>query len=257
MHESIRASLDLYLKNECVPNLLFFGPIGSGKKTLVEWFIQRIFDADKERITQYTLWVNCAYGKGIKFIRENLKHFAKTNVCDARFKIIILHNADKLTSDAQSALRRCIEEFSFNTRFFMITTNKYKLLKPILSRLSEIYVPQNDNLHQLQVMQAFPRSAQEKARLLRLRAVIKALTPESNLAQLTQALIDDAYSAVDIAHYVEVMCDMDTVAKYTWLMYYTKIKSDFRNEAMLMFVLLHWLTHPGDFRPELGVLSPM
>jgi hypothetical protein len=106
-------------------------------------------------------------------------------------------------------------------------------------------------------MVAFPRSAQEKARLVRLRTVMKALTPDSNLAEVTQTLIADAFSAVDIAHYVEVMCDMDTVSKYTWLMYYTKIKSDFRNEAMLMFVLLHWLTHPGDFRPELGVLSPM
>jgi DNA polymerase III delta prime subunit len=36
-----------------------------------------------------------------------------------------------LTIDAQSALRRCIEQFSFNTRFFIIIENKHKLLKPI------------------------------------------------------------------------------------------------------------------------------
>ena len=50
-------------------------------------------------------------------------------------------NADKLTCDAQSALRRCIEQFSFNTRFFIVTSNKCKLLKPILSRFAVIYVP--------------------------------------------------------------------------------------------------------------------
>jgi tmRNA-binding protein len=44
--------------------------------------------------------------------------------------------------DAQSALRRCIELFSHNTRFFIIAEDKYNLMKPILSRFCEIYVPE-------------------------------------------------------------------------------------------------------------------
>jgi hypothetical protein len=42
--------------------------------------------------------------------------------------------------DAQSALRRCIELFSHNTRFFIIAEDKYNLMKPILSRFCEIFV---------------------------------------------------------------------------------------------------------------------
>ena len=57
--------------------------------------------------------VNCSHGKGIKFIREGIKIFCtKTNIQSedgANFKTIILINADQLTIDAQSALRRCIE----------------------------------------------------------------------------------------------------------------------------------------------------
>ena len=65
--------------------------------------------------------VNCAHGKGIKFVREELKFFAKTNMKNkCNFKTVILSNADKLTVDAQSALRRCIELFSHTTRFFII-----------------------------------------------------------------------------------------------------------------------------------------
>ena len=89
--------------------------------------------------------VNCAHGKGIKFIRDELKFFAKTHINSNGgdvFKSIVLSNADKLTIDAQSALRRCIELFSHTTRFFIIVEDKYKLLKPILSRFCEIYVPE-------------------------------------------------------------------------------------------------------------------
>ena len=69
------------------------------------------------------MYINCAHGKGIRFIRDELKFFAKTNIQHKNgniFKSVILFNADKLTTDAQSALRRCIEQFSHTTRFFIV-----------------------------------------------------------------------------------------------------------------------------------------
>jgi len=87
--------------------------------------------------------INCAHGKGIKFVRDELKFFAKTHIHSEGgniFKSIILLNADKLTMDAQSALRRCIELFSHNTRFFMVVENKYKLLKLNLHKLLVLYL---------------------------------------------------------------------------------------------------------------------
>ena len=104
-----------------------------------------IYNNDKYRIKQNVMHVNCSHGKGIKFIREDLKHFAKTHINTQNgslFKSIILTNADKLTIDAQSALRRCIEVFSHTTRFFIVVEDKYKLLRPILSRFCEIYIPE-------------------------------------------------------------------------------------------------------------------
>ena len=57
------------------------------------------------------------------------------------FKSIVLFDAEKLTTDAQSALRRCIETFSHNTRFFIIVQNIDNLLNKILSRFCNIYIP--------------------------------------------------------------------------------------------------------------------
>ena len=107
--------------------------------------------------------VNCSHGnKGIKFIRDEFKFFAKTNIqtnYGVPFKSIVLLNADCLTIDAQTALRRCIELFSHSTRFFIIVKDKHRLLNPILSRFCEIHVPEPEtgsSFHQQQLVRQFP-----------------------------------------------------------------------------------------------------
>ena len=129
-HRPIIEKLDYFYHTQKIPNIIIHGSSGTGKRTLVYDFINKIYNHDKQKIKMNVMTVNCAHGKGIKFIREDLKFFAKTNVqsnSGVLFKSIILLNADFLTIDAQSALRRCIELFSHNTRFFIIVENKNKL----------------------------------------------------------------------------------------------------------------------------------
>jgi replication factor C small subunit len=145
IHSDIKKKLDYFIKQKKIPNIIFHGVSGCGKNALVSEFVNNVYGGDKHAIQTYVMNVNCAHGKGIRFIREDLKFFSKTNV-DLRdgdiFKTVILLNADKLTIDAQSAIRRCIELFSRSTRFFIIVEDKYKLLRPILSRFCEIYIPE-------------------------------------------------------------------------------------------------------------------
>jgi hypothetical protein len=143
-HKNIHNKLDVFIKNRKIPNIIFYGPHGSGKTYILNRFIHAVYDGDKTAMRNYVMRANCAHGKGIRFIREELKFFAKTNIDmkdGAIFKSVILTNADKLTIDAQSALRRCIELFSSSTRFFIVVENKDSLLKPILSRFCDIYIP--------------------------------------------------------------------------------------------------------------------
>jgi hypothetical protein len=135
--------LNYFLLTKQIPNIIFHGVSGSGKRTIVNKLLLEIYGGDTSKLKSNVMMVNCSHGKGIKFIREELKFFAKTNMQsthDIMFKSIVLLNADSLTIDAQSALRRCIESFSYNTRFFIVIENKQKLLNPILSRFCEIYV---------------------------------------------------------------------------------------------------------------------
>ena len=234
------------LEKDCVPNLLFCGPSGCGKKTMVTRFIHEIYMNDKVKISKYVMWVNCAYGKGIKFIRDNLKFYAKTNISDnCHFKTVVLHNAEHLTCDAQSALRRSIEQFSFNTRFFFITNDKHKLLKPILSRLSEIAIAKHDNYHIQAVNIAFPVVKKDRDLTNALKLVMSKLTTESNLFETAQSLYDHAYSGRDIVKYVEGS-DVDTIFKYEWLLFYYNHRENFRVEIMFMYILLYTFV----FRPK-------
>ena len=80
IHNDIKNKLNYFIKIKKIPNIIFHGVSGCGKNTLVNNFIHDIYHNDKEMIKNYVMEVNCAHGKGIKFIREELKFFAKTNI---------------------------------------------------------------------------------------------------------------------------------------------------------------------------------
>ena len=208
------------------PNLIIHGGSGGGKMTLVRWFVNLLYQNHKMYMADYVMYVNCAFAKGIKFIRENLKYFAKTNIhLSGMFKIIVLSNADQLTCDAQSALRRCIEQFSFNTRFFMVTTEKCKLLKPIISRFAEIYVPAHVNWHAQMVEKALPHDLTRQAELEEI------LSSAMLLVEKVAVLHDRAFSALDVAKGRD--CG--------WLLDFDKRRGDYRNERLLLCTVLHHL----------------
>ena len=137
---SVQKKLDFFIEEKKIPHIIFHGC--GDKRLVLQTFINKVYNHDKELMKKYVLYINCAHGKGIRFIRGQLKFFAKMNIKndDGIFKSIVLFDADKLTNDAQSALRRCIELFSHTTRFFMVIIDIDKILKPILSRFCSIYI---------------------------------------------------------------------------------------------------------------------
>jgi Cdc6-like AAA superfamily ATPase len=241
-----------YLEHKQIPNLLFHGPSGSGKKTILQHFLKQLYP-DKETLEQQVMYVNCAYGKGIKFIREELKFFAKTHINSNggdTFKSIVLLNADKLTMDAQSALRRCIELFSHNTRFFIIVEDKYKLLKPILSRFCEIYIPEpvvNDkcvNLYQHILDKTFNLREQKHPRDDWLHKYLLKNKENMNVEKImihSTKLYEKGYSGLDLIEYINKKQELPLVKKYELLFTFHKIRKEFRNEKLLIMFILNFL----------------
>ena len=241
-----------------IPNILFHGPSGSGKRTIVNEFIHKIYDDDREKIKSFVMYVNCSHGKGIKFIREELKFFAKTHINSNGgniFKSIVLLNADKLTMDAQSALRRCIELFSHNTRFFIIAEDKYNLMKPILSRFCELYIPEpvlNDNiinLYQYNLNEVFKMKEIKIHRLDWLKKeLIKSVNKKINVEDLMALCVkiyEKAYSGLDIMNLLETTkfleCTITTEKRYELLICFNRVRKEFRNEKLLILFILNFI----------------
>jgi len=120
-----------------IPHILFYGSSNSGKKYNLERLLNTIYTKENKKL--YTMYIYCSKCKGIKVIRDEIKDFAKQQINQVPFKSIIIYDAENLTIDAQYSLRRCIEVYSKNTRFFIITHNKDKLISPICSRFVQIY----------------------------------------------------------------------------------------------------------------------
>jgi len=251
--ESVQRCLDSFYYSRKIPHIIFHGPSGSGKRTIVEGFLSQIYGADKAKMKSNIMWVNCAHGRGrgIKFIREDLIFFAKSNIqfnCGVVFKTIVLLNADSLTTDAQSALRRCIELFSFNTRFFIIVENKDKLLNPILSRFCEVYVPEvitngkTLNLHRYTIENAFHLEDHKKSQSDNLSNKMANISTmgHKELVNLVAGLYENGFSCLDLVEWFKINSEMDPKLVSSIVLCFHKIKGEYRCEKLLMLYLLDY-----------------
>jgi DNA polymerase III delta prime subunit len=247
--------VDLYDNNK-LPNLLLYGNNLLGKKTLLEHLLLHIYKT-YENIENNTLILNCSLGKGnIKFIRENLKFFANTitHKTISTFKSIVLLNADKLTLDAQSALRRSIE-LCGHSKFFIITDNRNKLIKPILSRFSNIFC---NETNMGKIYKSLTKISNVNNQYNKIIVIIKELDIKLNnleLMQLNNDIISYEKNKL-VLHYCTLIYNKGISANnlldyfrnnqlenseyYKFIFCYDIYKKEVRIELFLIFIILYY-----------------
>lgn len=251
IHSQIKSRLATFRENGQIPNLLFYGPVGSGKTTLIRDFIADIYRHDRVLQGQCVKHVNCSVNlsNDAQFIREEIKFFAQQQIADiqAPFKIVVLENASDLSIETQSALRRCIEIYMAKTRFFIDTTTKNGIIKPILSRFCEIYVDtpidlrthKPINLHK-QYMATEIRNQVSRLvnnRLHNLRQRLQKYLGEDksyNVCDVAEELYDAGISASDVLSILET----DVTNKYQNLVFsFYTLQTHIHDERLLMATL--------------------
>jgi len=122
-----------FLNDKLVNNCILYGKSGVGKTTYTNILIDSIYDDNGKK--QNVIKLNASDERGIETVRKKIKTFAKQMVQgDYDFKIIVLDEADTLTNEAQTALRRVIEVHSNSTRFIFICNYIDNIIEPIKSR---------------------------------------------------------------------------------------------------------------------------
>lgn len=131
-NKSIIKTFKKYVETKYLPHILFHGPSGTGKTSTIYACARQLYGEDYEFMV---LEINASEERGIEVVRNKIKEFISSKCLFASnqslFKLVILDEADSMTSDAQSMLRRLIEDFTSNARFCLIC-NKIKSIDPAL-----------------------------------------------------------------------------------------------------------------------------
>jgi replication factor C small subunit len=131
----IVSRLKNFVRDRNLPHLLFVGPAGVGKTTSILALAQDLYGPGYR---SFILELNASDERGIDVIREKVKNFARTAAISSEvpFKILIMDEADSLTSAAQHALRRTMEMYTRTCRFCLIGNYSERIIEPIQSRCS-------------------------------------------------------------------------------------------------------------------------
>lgn len=137
---SVRELVEHWISEGSVPNILLYGPAGTGKTTLAKILIKGVGVEDID-----VLYVNGSKeGRKIDWLREKLESFCATMPFGS-FKIVMIDEADYLNKDSvQPAMRNLMEDYSDSVRFIMTCNYHHKIIPPLKSRCQELEISKSD-----------------------------------------------------------------------------------------------------------------
>ena len=123
-------------QNDAPQALLFYGPPGTGKTSAAYVIARTMLGEDFNSVN--FIESNASDDRGISYIREELKFAMRSKPLGVSRKVILLDEADGLTTQAQDAMRQLIEKYSGNA-MLILTCNELEKIRPAIRSRCSIY----------------------------------------------------------------------------------------------------------------------
>ncbi|KAF7148203.1 hypothetical protein RHSIM_Rhsim03G0049600 [Rhododendron simsii] len=170
VHEDVAQNLKKLVTEQDCPHLLFYGPPGSGKKTLIMALLRQMFGPSAEKVkVENKTWKVDAGTRTIDLelttlastyhvelnpsdagfqdryiVQEIIKEMAKNRPIDTKgkkgFKVLVLNEVDKLSREAQHSLRRTMEKYSASCRLILCCNSSSKVTEAVRSRCLNVRI---------------------------------------------------------------------------------------------------------------------
>lgn len=198
-HKDIIAKLEKICLDDSIPNLIFYGPSSSGKKTLINIFLEMIYDETVHNMndTKYTI-VGSSSSSEVSILQSNFHILIEPNNNNSdkyivqdiikeyamrapmnffktkkTFKIVLIKNVQNLSYHAQTSLRRTMELYAKTCKFIMISSSLSKVIEPIKSRCHAIRVPRPTKQEILKTLQYITNEENIQIKKKEIKKIIK------------------------------------------------------------------------------------
>ena len=124
-------------------NLLFIGPVGCGKTSLLYAMIREYYGIHKDKNIPETniLFINTLKEQGIHYFRNEMKTFCQSKCSiHGKKKMIVIDDLDTINEQGQQVFRNYIDKYQHNIHFISVCTNIQKVIESIQSRVHIIQI---------------------------------------------------------------------------------------------------------------------
>jgi len=128
----IKQKIDKIFETKTIPNMIITGEPGTGKTSTIICLAKEIYK--NTDFNENVLELNASDDRGLSIINNTILPFCKKKTKNSIIKLVILDEADSITSKAQNLLSNIIAEFRKNTRFVFICNDCSQITESIQSR---------------------------------------------------------------------------------------------------------------------------